>query len=554
LAARYRIKGEVGRGAMGKVYLACDALLERDIALKELVAPHYLSEEERAEVRERFRGEAQAAAGLTHPHIVTVHDILMVDDRQFIVMEYLEGKTLRQILNERIFSPEELLSIAPMMSEALSYAHDRGVIHRDIKPDNIFVLESGNIKVADFGIAKMLKVSDKSHTGVIMGTPNYISPELVKGIPYDHRVDIFSLGVTMYELLTARRPFDAENDYAIIYKIGSEDPLPLNEIRPDIPEGLVRIIHHALQKDPGARYPDMKGLREDLMNVRANLGMSTVRKERPFDKEEALQSELERAKELDAEGPSGDGGSAESDFQRDREWRQLIAQVYHKGEDQKDAALSRSQRSSWEELEAMTRGEKIPDHSRQAASRLTASGAAQAEPYQVRLARSAGPGAAASELRPAVQSREVNRPIDPAGTMRWSIVAIAAGLMVIISMMLPWIGNTLNLSRVLYGITFPEGMALTILTVLVLCADGLLLLGIGKSETWTRLMKDLAWLSVLMVLLFLGLRIFGGIGYQKVPDVKAMDYFKGIGSGLWLALSGSLLICIASLQIRKAGV
>ncbi len=554
MAARYRIKGEVGRGAMGKVYLAYDALLERDIALKELVAPHYLSEEERAEVRERFRGEAQAAAGLTHPHIITVHDILMVDDRQFIVMEYLEGKTLRQILNERIFSPEELLSIAPMMSEALSYAHDRGVIHRDIKPDNIFVLESGNIKVADFGIAKMLKVSDKSHTGVIIGTPNYIAPELVKGIPYDHRVDIFSLGVTMYELLTAKRPFDAENDYAIIYKIGSQDPLPLNEIRPDIPDGLVRIIHHALQKEPDARYPDMKGLREDLMDVRANLGMSTVRKERPFDKEEALQSELERAKELDAEGASGNGGSAESDFQRDREWRQLIAQVYHKGQDQKDVALSPSQRSSWEELEAMTRGEKIPDRGRQAASRLVTSGAAEAEPYQVRLARPAGPGAAASGLGPAVQPHEINRPIDPVGTMRWSIVAIAAGLMVIISMMLPWIGNTLNLSRVLYGITFPEGMALTILTVLVLCADGLLLLGIGKSETWTRLMKDLAWLSVLMVLLFLGLRVFGGIGYQKVPDVKDMDYFKGIGSGLWLALSGSLLICIASLQVRKAAV
>ncbi len=539
---------------MGKVYLAYDALLERDIALKELVAPHYLSQEERAEVRERFRGEAQAAAGLTHPHIITVHDILMVDDRQFIVMEYLEGKTLRQILNERIFSPEELLSIAPMMSEALSYAHDRGVIHRDIKPDNIFVLESGNIKVADFGIAKMLKVSDKSHTGVIMGTPNYIAPELVKGIPYDHRVDIFSLAVTMYELLTAKRPFDAENDYAIIYKIGSEDPLPLNEIRPDIPDGLVRIIHHALQKEPGARYPDMKGLRDDLMDVRANLGMSTVRKERPFDKEEAFQNELERAKELDAQGPSGNGGSVESDFQRDLEWRQLIAQVYHKGEDQKDVALSRSQRSSWEELEAMTRGEKIPDRGRQAASRLAASGAAQAEPYQVRLARPAGPGAAASGLGPAVQSREINQPIDPVGTMRWSIVAIAAGLMVIISMMLPWIGNTLNLSRVLYGITFPEGMALTILIVLVLCADGLLLLGIGKSETWTRLMKDLAWLSLLMVLLFLGLRIFGGIGYQKVPDVKAMDYFKGIGSGLWLALSGSLLICIGSLRVRKAAV
>ncbi|OFW56866.1 MAG: hypothetical protein A2W01_01995 [Candidatus Solincola sediminis] len=539
---------------MGKVYLAYDALLERDIALKELVAPHYLSEEERAEVRDRFRGEAQAAAGLTHPHIITVHDILMVDDRQFIVMEYLEGKTLRQILNERIFSPEELLSIAPMMSEALQYAHERGVIHRDIKPDNIFVLENGNIKVADFGIAKMLKVSDKSHTGVIMGTPNYIAPELVKGIPYDHRVDIFSLGVTMYELLTAKRPFDAENDYAIIYKIGSEDPLPLNEIRPDISDGLVRIIHHTLQKEPTARYADMKALSEDLMDVRANLGMSTVKKERPFDKEEALQSELERAKELDTAGESG-GGSAESDFQRDREWRQLIAQVYHKEDDQKDVALSRSTRSSWEELEAMTRGEKIPGRNHQASGRLPGSGAPQPEPYQVRMARPAGPSAAATAVAGASpQLRAADRPIDPVGTMRWSIVAITAGLLIIVSTMLPWIRNSLNNSRALYGITFPEGIALTVLTVLVLCADGLLLLGIGKSEIWTRLMKDLAWLSLLMVLLFIGLRIFGGIGYQKTPDIRVIDYLKGTGSGLWLALSGSLLICIASLRVRKAAV
>jgi serine/threonine protein kinase len=533
---------------MGKVYLAYDSLLERDIALKELVAPHYLNEEERAEVRERFRSEAKAAAGLTHPHIVTVHDILTVEDRQFIVMEYLAGKTLRQILLERIFSPEEVLTLAPMMSDALAYAHSQGIIHRDIKPDNIFVLETGNIKVADFGIAKMLKVSDKAHTGVIMGTPNYIAPELVRSMAYDYRVDIFSLGVTLYELLTGKRPFDAENDYAIIYKIGSQDPVPLNETRPDVPDALVRIIHHALQKNPDARYADMKALREDLMDARANMGMSTVRKDRPFDKEEALQSELERAKELATEEqPAEDNGSG-SDFERDKEWRELIAQIYHKAPDSHDVALSAGTRSSWQELEAMARGERTAHRSHEQVARI-----AQARPPQ-RGGYTSNAGAAAIAATTVSRSTlaAADAPVDPSGTMRWSIVAISAGLLVIISMMLPWISSPLNAARSLYGITFPEGMALTVLTVLALCADGLLLLGIGKAETWSRVMKDLAWLSLLMVAVFIGLRIFGGIGYDRALDIKSIDYLKGVGLGLWLAIAGTLLLCGASIKVRKA--
>jgi serine/threonine protein kinase len=547
LAARYRIKGEIGRGAMGKVYLAYDALLERDIALKELVAPHYLSEEEKAEVRERFKREARAAAGLTHPHIVIVHDILTVEDRQFIVMEYLAGKTLRQILSERIFSPEEVLTLAPMMSDALSYAHDQGIIHRDIKPDNIFVLETGNIKVADFGIAKMLKVSDKAHTGVIMGTPNYIAPELVRGLAYDYRVDIFSLGVTLYELLTGKRPFDGENDYAIIFKIGSQEPALLNEARPDIPEGLVRIVHHALQKNPEARYRDMKALREDLMNARADIGMSPVSKSRPFDKDVALQSELERAKELDAQGQENGDNGTESDFQRDREWKELISQIYHKAPDSHDVALSAGSKSSWQELEAMARGERTAQRSRPPVARVQAR-----PPQHGGYAASAGGTLAATVERPAMAVAD--KPIDPAGTMHWSILAISACLLVIVSMMLPWISGPLNNVRSLYGITLPEGMALTVLTVLILCADGMLLLGVGKAETWTRVMKDLAWLGLLMVVLFLGLRIFGGIGYERAPDLKAMDYLKGIGLGFWLAAAGSILLVVASLKVRKAAV
>ncbi len=268
MAARYRIVREIGRGAMGRVYLAHDDLLDRDVALKELAVPEYLDEKEKEELRERFRLEARAAARLSHPHILTVHDIISAGERQFIVMEYLEGKTLRDVLAERSLSVEEVLSMAPMIGDALHYAHSHGIVHRDIKPDNIFVLENGNVKVADFGIAKMLKVSDRTHTDVIMGTPNYIAPEMVRGRPYDHRVDIFALGVTIYEMLSGRRPFDAENDFAVIYRVVTEEPLPLSELVEDAPPSLVRAVHKALRKDPSLRHRDMEEFKADLMEVR----------------------------------------------------------------------------------------------------------------------------------------------------------------------------------------------------------------------------------------------------------------------------------------------
>lgn len=352
MAARYRILREIGRGAMGRVYLAHDTVLERDVALKELVAPQYLSDHEKEELRERFRLEARAAARLAHPHILTVHDIISTGDRQFIVMEYLEGKTLRDILGERALSPEEVLSIAPMISDALGYAHSHGIIHRDVKPDNIFVLENGNIKVADFGIAKMLKVSDRTHTDVIMGTPNYIAPELVRGLDYDHRVDVFSLGVTLYEILSGRRPFDSENDYAIIFKIASEDPEPLDRMREGLPPDLVRVVHRALEKEPDRRYPDMRELKQDLMKVRAGLGMSTAgetagkEREDAFSKEEALKRALEAAKGIGGEAAAEPEDSAGPDFRRDREWKELIARIYHKEPEGEDPVLAAERKAS----------------------------------------------------------------------------------------------------------------------------------------------------------------------------------------------------------------
>jgi len=520
---------------MGRVYLAHDDLLDRDVALKELAVPDYLSDEEREEVSERFRLEAKAAARLTHPQILTVHDIIASGNRQFIVMEYLEGKTLRDILAERIFSTEEIMSIAPMISEALYYAHTQGIIHRDVKPDNIFVLENGNIKVADFGIAKMLKVSDRTHTDVIMGTPNYIAPELVKGLSYDHRVDIFSLGVTIYEMLTGRRPFDAENDYAIIFRVASEMPAPLEEFRDDLPDKLVRAVYRALEKEPALRYPSMKEFKDDLMLVRADLGMMTTEEEEEFDKQKALQSELEAVRDM-AQIPLEQEEGGGYDFSRDKEWKSLIARIYHGGEvpreEEKPATAGpRKRKTSWDDLEAeIAGGEVVP-------ARSGGGGAAMAG-ARVRLKRVP---AAASLRESAMTPDRYPHILDPPRAMQWSAVLAGAGVVLIASTLFPWIGEELNPARTLMGITFPEGIAIAVFTVLIWAAGILVFLDIGKPRVWIRVMRGLCIVNVLLLLLFFGLRIAGGVGYEKMAGIDFAETMKGVGWGFWLALVASLV-------------
>jgi serine/threonine protein kinase len=548
MEARYHIVKEIGRGAMGRVYLAHDNVLERDVALKELAVPDYLSDEEKEEIRERFRLEAKAAARLTHPHILTVHDIITSEERQFIVMEYLEGKTLRDILGERTFSTEEVMSIAPMIGEALHYAHSHGIIHRDVKPDNIFVLENGNIKVADFGIAKMLKVSDRTHTDVIMGTPNYIAPELVKGMSYDHRVDIFSLGVTLYEILAGRRPFDAENDYAIIFKVASEEPVPLDEYKEDLPPNLVRAVNRALQKIPDRRYPSMKEFKEDLMRVRADLGMVTDGEENQhFDKERALQSELEAARDLVEGQVVPEDSPGEYDFRRDKEWKELIARIYH-GELEGDVEAagtvqprqgSEDKRKYWEELEAeAARKRDIPPYIRPRRVAPVAAGA-----MTHRFTRQIS--------HPAVPAADDKFPnlIDPQLAIRWSVAAVGAGIVLIVSAMLPWIGKGLNPSRALIGITFPEGIAVAVLTALVWGANACIFLDIGKSRVWIRVMKILSLICLLLVLLFFVLRIFGGVGYEETVGLDLTSTLKGVGWGLWVALVASFTAYVACSKV-----
>ncbi len=576
MAARYRIVREIGRGAMGRVYLAHDELLDRDVALKELAVPDYLDEKEKEEFRERFRLEARAAARLTHPHILTVHDIIASGERQFIVMEYLEGKTLRDILAERSLSVEEMLSIAPMICDALQYAHSQGIVHRDIKPDNIFVLESGNIKVADFGIAKMLKVSDRTHTDVIMGTPNYIAPELVKGMPYDHRVDMFSLGVTLYEALSGRRPFDAENDYAIIFRVATEDPESLLAHRDDVPISLVHIINRAMEKDPERRYADMGELKADLMRVRSELGMEvTTEAEERFDKREALRSELEAASGLEAQEMQAEGELQGFDFRRDKEWRELIARIYH-GEGGQDVEAAKGEASApgaaggafraesremdaaavkteWKELERRYRTDRPPHSLEYIERRLAAGSGAGSEAFAKDRPKTAAALARAQALEEMVDGQHGGfAALGPPEALRWSGFLLGAGMVLIASVMFPWIGRGLNPSRPLLGITFPEGMAVAALVALAWGANAMALLGIGKARAWMGAMRALCLLTVLAVLLFLGLRVFGGLGYDKAPGLSFTNTLAGVGWGLWLALVSSLFAYSACMRVKSS--
>ncbi|MDY6797120.1 MAG: serine/threonine-protein kinase [Actinomycetota bacterium] len=557
MAARYRIIEEIGRGAMGRVYLAHDNLLDRRVALKELIAPDYLSGEEKEEIRERFRLEARAAARLTHAHVLTVHDIVVSGDRQFIVMEYLEGKTLREILAERIFSAEEVLSIAPMISDALDYAHSKEIIHRDVKPDNIFVLENGNIKVADFGIAKMLKVKEMTQTGVIMGTPNYIAPELVKDMEYDHRVDIFSLGVTLYEILAGRRPFDAESDYAIIYKVASEEAVPLNEIRDDLPDDLVRVVRRALEKNPDKRYPSMEELKKDLMKVRAELGMVVEKEEeKPFDKEQALYEELEAAKGIDDYQDLDGEASGELSFSRDKEWKKLIARIYHGGEGEEEYSSATTRLTVPSELEViMGAGSAVPPTRRVVRMNDDAGTAAAHKRVPARVATSPGGDRAyayAETAAPAFQPYVLLK--DQKATTRWSGVLIAVGVLTIVCVVLPWIGETLNPGRSLSGLSFPEGMIIAALCAIILGADALILLGVGEPRTWLKVMKVLSMLCVAAIIIFIPLRVVMGLGYEQVANLQGADYIKGIGWGLWFTLVFSILTCWACYRTEDAAI
>jgi serine/threonine-protein kinase len=265
---RYRVVRELGRGAMGVVYLAEDDTLQRQVAVKTLLLPEEENSAERRNLEARFIQEAKAAGGLNHPGIITIHDLGREGDWLYIAMELLEGTELKDRMQAGPMPLDEALDIAAQVASALAAAHARGVVHRDVKPGNIMLVGERHAKIMDFGIARMKSSDVRTQSGTMMGSPKYMSPEQVGGHPVDHRSDVFSLGVLLYEMLAGQPAFSDPNLGALLNAILRSSPKPLAELRPDAPASLELVIARAMQKNPGARYQDAAEMARDLAQCR----------------------------------------------------------------------------------------------------------------------------------------------------------------------------------------------------------------------------------------------------------------------------------------------
>lgn len=263
--SRYRILELLGSGGMGEVYLAWDTDLERKVALK------FLSRAHEPEALARFRREARATASLNHPNIVTVYEIGQHEDNAFIAMEFVEGRSLRAVMNSRLGGKSpwtEVVEYGCQVCRGLSEAHQAGIIHRDIKPENILINSRGVLKVADFGLAAIKGATKLTRDTSTPGTLSYMSPEQLQGHAVDTRSDIFSVGVVLYEMLAGRQPFAADHEAAVAYQITHTDPAPLQRFNTGAPEPLLTAVRRSLTKDPAARYQDIAELLRDLEGAR----------------------------------------------------------------------------------------------------------------------------------------------------------------------------------------------------------------------------------------------------------------------------------------------
>jgi serine/threonine protein kinase/Tfp pilus assembly protein PilF len=284
-AERYRIIEELGRGGMGVVYKAEDSKLKRTVALKFLPAEvtHIL------EFKDRFAREAQSAAALDHPNICTVYEFDESGERTYISMAYLAGQSLKKKIDAGPLDLDEALGIAVQIAEGLQAAHKKGVIHRDIKSSNIMLTEDGQAKILDFGLARIADRSLVTKAGTTMGTIAYMSPEQARGEGVDHRTDIWSLGVVLYEMLSGRLPFKGEHEQAVVYSILNEEPASITQLRPELPASVDQVISRTLEKRAEERYQNAGELIEDLKavlkgtepdGVRAKLTKKRIRKKK----------------------------------------------------------------------------------------------------------------------------------------------------------------------------------------------------------------------------------------------------------------------------------
>ncbi len=275
---RYEIKSLLGAGGMGEVYLAEDTKLDRRVALK-ILPPEFADDKDRMS---RFVREAKSASALNHPNIITIHEIGETDGTHFIATEYIQGETLRTRLTQHPPDVKTMLDVAIQIASALEAAHRAGIIHRDIKPDNIMVRHDGYVKILDFGLAKLTApptpISDAAAPtvmtttpGMIVGTVSYMSPEQAKGRAVDARTDLFSFGIVLYEMLTGKRAFAGENALEVIGAILHTEPPPLKQVLPELPSEIERIVNKTLRKEADERYQTAKDLLLDLKDAKREL-------------------------------------------------------------------------------------------------------------------------------------------------------------------------------------------------------------------------------------------------------------------------------------------
>ncbi len=264
----YQILEEIGRGGMAIVYRAYQPSLNRQVAIK-VLPPHFTFDRQFVE---RFLREAQAAASLRHPNIVVVHDVAEQNGLYYIVMEYLQGQTLRQLIErEGPLSPARVARMVERIASALDYAHQRGFVHRDVKPGNIFVGADDHPTLTDFGIAKAASGTQLTRSGMLIGTPEYMSPEQAQGEQVDRSTDIYALGIVVYQMLSGQVPFGGTTPHAILYKQINESPPPLRALQPGLPRALEGALARALAKDPRARYPNAEAFAKALAGTVTSL-------------------------------------------------------------------------------------------------------------------------------------------------------------------------------------------------------------------------------------------------------------------------------------------
>ena len=275
---KYRLVDQIGRGAMGEVFRAHDSVLDRFVALKIIEAGD-------DEKRLRFRREAQSAARLTHPNIVVVHDFGEDSGRFFMAMELLDGSDLKRQIRDNAFPDlRSRLDVMEQICDAVAFAHATNIIHRDLKPANIFVLPSGQVKIVDFGLARIGE-SSVTGTGTILGTPNYMAPEQVRGKGIDARADIFALGAVFYELLSGRRAFEGDTIHAVLYAVMQRDPEPLHHVATGVPLAVAEVVMRALHKDPTRRFRSAEEMRNVIRALRSrnsvpqNIGLAEIMRE-----------------------------------------------------------------------------------------------------------------------------------------------------------------------------------------------------------------------------------------------------------------------------------